>query len=211
MTFVEKVADAKALVKESLEKYPKITVGCSFGKDSMTLLHLVRSVSVDVPVFSLLADTEFQETYDFEKRMVAQWNIKNYQRYIFTQESTDVASCCGAPKIEIAKKAVEGLDAWISGVRKTEGITRVDFQYIEEKNGLVKVNPILDFTELDVWRYLAVNNVPVNPKYSEGFRSLGCARCSFPEEDENESERAGRWKGTTKVCGECGIHTQPLR
>lgn len=211
MTFVEKVANAKALIKEATSKYPKIEVGCSFGKDSMTLLHLVRSVSSDIPVFSLLADTEFQETYDFEKKIVEEWKINNYRRYIFTQESDDVALCCGKPKVEIAKKAVEHLAAWISGVRKTEGITRSEFQYIEEKNGLIKVNPILDFTELDIWRYLAVNNVPVNPKYAEGYRSLGCARCSFPEEDENESERAGRWKGTVKVCGECGIHTQPLR
>jgi len=77
MTFVEKVADAKALIKEALGKYPKIEVGCSFGKDSMTLLHLVCSVSTDVPVFSLLADTEFQETYDFEKKIVEDWHINS--------------------------------------------------------------------------------------------------------------------------------------
>lgn len=82
---------------------------------------------------------------------------------------------------------------------------------IEERAGLVKINPILNFSELDIWRYLSPNSIPVNPKYAQGYRSLGCAYCSFPEADENEVERAGRWKGTVKVCGECGIHTQALR
>jgi phosphoadenosine phosphosulfate reductase len=211
MNFLEKVNDAKELIKQAIKKYPKISVGCSFGKDSMVLLHLVRCVEPQIPVFSLLAETEFLETYDFERKVVQEWNLTNYTRYLFSQEGTDAALCCGAPKVAMAKKAVESLDAWISGVRKTEGITRSDFQHIEEKDGLVKINPILDFTELDIWRYTALYNLPINPKYLQGYRSLGCSRCSFPEEDENESERAGRWKGTAKVCGECGIHTQSLR
>ena len=80
----------------------------------------------------------------------------------------------------------------------------------KEKGGLVKINPILDFTELDVWRYLAINDIPAHPKYAEGYRSLGCEPCSHKEDDETEPERAGRWMGTSKCGGECGIHTQQL-
>ena len=76
---------------------------------------------------------------------------------------------------------------------------------------MAKIDPILEFTELDVWRYTAINEIPVNPKYREGFRSLGCAVCTVPEEDESYPERHGRWKGTVRERGECGIHTQTLK
>jgi phosphoadenosine phosphosulfate reductase len=210
MNFIQKVQDAKDLIRETTLVYPTICVGCSFGKDSLVTLHIVRSVFPNIPVVSILADTEFQETYDFAQRMEKEWGL-NLKTHIFTQEGDDVALCCGTPKIEMTKQALLPYEAWISGVRRTEGITRANFEPVEEKNGLTKINPILDFTELDVWRYTALNNIPINPKYQEGYRSLGCARCSFPEEDENESERSGRWKGTIKVCGECGIHTTALR
>ena len=210
MNFIQKVQDAKDLIQEAVAAYPKICIGCSFGKDSLVTLHLTRQILPDIPVISILADTEFQETYDFAKRIEKEWHL-NLKTHIFKQESEDIALCCGTPKIEMTKKALAPYEAWISGVRRTEGITRANFQPVEEKNGLTKINPILDFTELDVWRYTALNRIPVNPKYEEGYRSLGCARCSFPEEDENESERSGRWKGTIKVCGECGIHTMALR
>jgi phosphoadenosine phosphosulfate reductase len=207
MRYLQKIEDAKQLIRESVKKYPKICVGCSFGKDSMVTLHLVLSVYPEIPVFSVMADTEFKETYDFAKEIVAKYHL-NYTEHIFSQDGD---KCCGAPKVATTKEALAPYDAWISGVRRTEGITRADFQPSEEKNGLVKINPILDFTELDIWRYIALNQIPVNPKYKEGYRSLGCSLCSFPEEDEAESERAGRWKGTENACGECGIHTHALR
>lgn len=208
MNYLQKIEDAKALITSSVKKYPKIILGCSFGKDSMVTLHLTLSVKPDIPVFSILADTEFPETYNFAKKIAKEYRL-NYKEYIFHQERG--GKCCGTPKVEKTKEALKDYDAWISGVRRTEGISRADFQPVEEKNGLVKINPILDFTELDIWRYLALNNIPINPMYQKGYRSLGCKLCSFPEEDESETERAGRWKGTPNACGECGIHTHPLR
>lgn len=208
MKYLEKVIAAKQLIKQAIEQYSKITLGCSFGKDSMVILHLALSVKPAIPVFSVLADTEFPETYQFAKKIRTIYGL-NYTQYIFQQEPG--GKCCGTPKVEKTKEALRPYDAWISGVRKTEGITRADFEPVEEKKGLVKINPILEFTELDIWRYLALNEIPVNPIYAQGYRSLGCALCSFPEENENETERAGRWKGTPDACGECGIHTNALR
>ena len=208
MIYLEKVQAARQLIEQAIRQYPKIALGCSFGKDSMVTLHVALSVQPSIPVFAILADTEFPETYDFAKKISMMYGL-NYAEHIFQQELG--GKCCGTPKVEKTKEALRPYDAWISGVRKTEGITRSDFEPVEEKNGLVKINPILEFTELDVWRYLALNEVPVNPIYARGYRSLGCKLCSFPEEDENETERAGRWKGTADACGECGIHTQPLR
>ena len=208
MRYLQKIEDAKQLIAEAIVNHPAICLGCSFGKDSMVTLALVLSVKPDIPVFAIMANTEFAETYDFAAHVAAKYGL-NYTEYRFTQEKGE--KCCGRPKVEKTKEALRSYDAWISGVRKTEGITRSDFEPVEEKNGLVKINPILDFTELDIWKFTALNNLPINPMYQMGYRSLGCSLCSFPEEDEHETERAGRWKGTENACGECGIHTQPLR
>lgn len=109
------------------------------------------------------------------------------------------------------KEALKNYDMWFSGIRLDEGFTRNDFKHIEERGGLVKVNPILDFTEKDIWRYIALNEIKVNPIYRKGYRSLSCKRCSAPEKNELETERAGRWVGTDSEGGECGIHTKSLR
>ena len=86
----------------------------------------------------------------------------------------------------------------------------LDYREVEVKGGLIKINPILQFTELDIWRYLAMNSIKVNPLYKKGYRSLGCEPCSIIVSD-NEPERAGRWQGTSKCGGECGIHTRILK
>lgn len=210
MTFLEKIEKARKLIKESVEKYSKVAVGSSFGKDSMVTLHLCLEIAPDIPVFAVMANTEFPETYTFTKRVTNEWHL-NYTEYRFEQESDLGAECCSEPKVEKTKEAVKDLDAWISGARNTENEIRKDFKYVEENSGLVKVNPILDFTELDIWRYTSLYRLPVNPKYLEGYRSLGCKYCSTPEECEKESERAGRWRGTRKAGKDCGIHTQSLK
>ncbi len=214
MGYLEKVAYAQSLIKRYSDKYPaKLAVGCSFGKDSMVTLHLALDINPKLPVFSVLADTEFDETYKFIIEVVKDWEL-DYTEYGFQQEDgfrDNLTLCCGRPKVEKTKEALKRFNAWISGVRKTEGITRADFQYVEEKDGLVKINPILEFTELDIWRYTALNRLPINPKYAEGYRSLGCKFCSSPEEDGNETERDGRWRSSSKARGECGIHTRSLR
>ena len=120
----------------------------------------------------------------------------------------DPDECCRLLKVEPTKVAVKDLDCWICGLRNTEGRTRKDFKEIEKRGNLVKVNPILNWTEADVWRYIAIHKIPVHPLYAEGYRSLGCAPCSHPG---GEFERDGRWKGTSKCGGECGIHTKILK
>jgi phosphoadenosine phosphosulfate reductase len=99
---------------------------------------------------------------------------------------------------------------WVTGLRCTEGRTRTDYQEIEERDkGLIKLNPILLWHEVEIWQYIALNKVPVNPLYAKGYRSLGCAPCTQIATGPNE--RAGRWVGTSKCGGECGIHTRPLK
>lgn len=210
-TFLKKVDGAKKFIKTYMEKYPSNGTAISFGKDSTVLAHLVKMVKPEALFFSVLADTEFPETLVIRDNLVKDWNL-NYKEYIFKNNpSKGLEECCRGVKVEKFKEAVRDLDCWFSGIRRDEGLTRSDFDYVEEVDELVKVNPILDFTEKDIWRYIAVYGLPVNPLYRMGYRSLSCKRCSAKENDEDEPERAGRWKGTIYEGRECGIHTQSLR
>ncbi len=122
--------------------------------------------------------------------------------------SWDPDECCRMLKVEPIKVAVRDLDAWICGLRNTEGRTREDYEEVEDKGGLIKINPILTFTEAEIWRYMATRGIEPHPWYGQGYRSLGCAPCSHPG---GELERDGRWQDTSKCGGECGIHTQRLK
>jgi len=127
--------------------------------------------------------------------------------------------CCQLLKVVPTRYAYNDmkLRAWFSGLRKTEGHTRTFLNEREERSEKeIKINPILTWVENQVWRYMDDNKIPIHPWYKKEFsdgrkiRSLGCGPCTVPIHDY-ESERDGRWRGTNKRAGECGIHTQPLR
>lgn len=120
----------------------------------------------------------------------------------------DPDECCRMLKVDPTREAVKDLDAWICGLRSTEGRTRTDYEEIENKGGLIKINPILTFEEAEVWRYMSTHNIEPHPWYALGYRSLGCAPCSSPG---GVMERDGRWLDTSKCGGECGIHTMALK
>jgi len=215
MTFLEKIRQAKKLIREAIKKYPKISVACSFGKDSMCLVHLCQQVKKDILVFTVTAPFFFEQALEYKDEMIKKYkmNIKEYKRKPGPVGlwKTDPDACCKYYKVEPTKDAVNNLDAWIAGLRKSEGSTREECQYIEKRGNIIKINPILDFTELDIWRYLAINHIPPSPLYKKGYRSIDCEPCTQKEKDEADSERAGRWAGTKKSGGECGIHTQILK
>jgi len=216
LNFREKVEYALNLIRDSLDRYENVAVACSFGKDSMVAVHLARRVKPDIPVFCITTPFKPPETDTYRERMAKAWNLN---LKVFKQEDdigagdqrlweTDPDRCCDYFKVEPTRQAVEDLDAWICGLRRTEGQTRTDYDFVETRGGLIKINPILDFTEADVWLYHALHAIPPHPLYAEGFRSLGCAPCSRAG---GELERSGRWAGTKKAGGECGIHTRTLK
>jgi len=99
---------------------------------------------------------------------------------------------------------------WVTGLGCTEGRTRTDFQEVEHRDkGLIRLNPILIWYQREIWQYLALRQVPVNPFYAKGYRSLGCEPCT--KISFGADERTGRWIGTSKCGGECGIHSRPLK
>ena len=217
LNFAEKVERSLELIREAYREHGDgLVVANSLGKDSCAVWHLAKRV--DPAIRGFIVTTRFKppETLRFMAEMVAEYpELRVYRSDEALPErlyETDPDRCCEVLKVEPTRRAVEemGVTCWVTGLRCTEGRTRTDFQEIETRDrDLVKLNPILLWHEREVWQYLAIYQVPVNPFYAKGYRSLGCAPCTRIA--NGPDERAGRWLGTSKCGGECGIHTRPLK
>jgi phosphoadenosine phosphosulfate reductase len=109
--------------------------------------------------------------------------------------------CCGPAKVEALERELAGADAWITGIRREQTPNRAAAPKLEfdDGRGLWKVNPLADWTEADVWRYVFKHELPYNPLHDQGYASIGCATCTLPG-----AGRDGRWSGQDK--DECGLH-----
>ena len=217
LNFAEKVERSLSLIEDAYEEYgDRLVVANSLGKDSCTIWHLAKRVSPDIRGFIVTTRFKPPETREFMELVVARYpELRVYSNDQPIPEAlyrTDPDLCCDLLKVEPTRRAIIEMNVacWVTGLRCTEGRTRTDFQETEERDrGLIKLNPILVWREREVWQYLAINQVPVNPLYAQGYRSLGCGPCTRISADADE--RAGRWVGTSKCGGECGIHTRPLK
>ena len=217
LNFKEKVERSKQLIKEAYQRYgDSLVVANSLGKDSVAVWDLAKQVAPKIRGFIVTTRFKPVETVKFMQQEVSRYpELKVYQNdEPITDKlyATEPDKCCDILKVEPVTRAIEelGVKCWVTGLRCTEGRTRTDFKEVEERDkGLIKLNPILIWKEREVWQYLALYQVPVNPLYAQGYRSLGCSPCTRITNEDNE--RAGRWLGTSKCGGECGIHTRPLK
>ena len=217
LNFKEKVERSLQLILEAYEKYGDgLVVANSLGKDSVAVWDLAKKVSPKIRGFIVTTRFKPKETIEFMKSEIAQYPelkvFKNDAEIPGELYKTEPDKCCDILKVIPTRQAIEEMNVqcWVTGLRCTEGRTRTDFREVEERDkGLIKLNPILIWKEREVWQYLALYGVKVNPLYGEGYRSLGCKPCTHITNDDNE--RAGRWIGTSKCGGECGIHTRPLK
>ena len=193
-----------------------LVVANSLGKDSVVVWDLAKRVSPKIRGFVVTTRFKPAATKQFMGELVA----KHPETLVFQNDveiadelyKTDPDQCCDLLKVQPVRQAVEemGVSCWVTGLRCTEGRTRTDYLEVEERDvDLLKLNPILLWHEREIWQYIALEKVPVNPLYGEGFRSLGCEPCTHISTGANE--RDGRWVGTSKCGGECGIHTRPLK
>ena len=217
LNFAQKVDRSLGLIREAYEEYgERLVVANSLGKDSVAVWDLAKRVSPDIRGFIVTTRFKPKETIEFMHRMVSRYpELKVYRSDEPIPDrlyETDPDRCCEILKVEPTRRAIEEMNVacWVTGLRCTEGRTRTDFQEVEERDeGLIKLNPVLVWHEREVWQYLAIRQVPVNPLYAKGHRSLGCLPCT--QIATGADERAGRWIGTSKCGGECGIHTRPLK
>jgi phosphoadenosine phosphosulfate reductase len=116
----------------------------------------------------------------------------------------DPENCCSAIKVGQLDRALAGKEAWMSGLRRAESPSRAEAPILSlDLRGLVKINPIANWTDLDVQGYIADHDVPVNPLVHQGYPSIGCQPCTHPVEP-GADPRSGRWAGKDKT--ECGLH-----
>ncbi len=205
------------ILKWACDKYRCLCVAASFGKDSIVLLHMLRSIRPDLDVIYLNTGYDFPETVEFIQNLEKEWklNLLEFSPRISVEEQertlgadlyhTDPGRCCGIRKVEPMARALRNYDAWITGLRRDETEHRKGIRVVEVADELVKVNPLAGWTADDIWKYIRANNVPYNPLYDKGYVSLGCRPCTLAG-TWGRFERAGRWAGTTKAGGECGIH-----
>ena len=216
LNFAEKVERSLELIDRAYKEFGDgLVVANSLGKDSSAVWDLAKRVSPAIRGFIVTTRFKPAETKKFMAEEVARCPelqvFSNDEEIPEKLYETDPDRCCEILKVQPTRDAVKqmGVSCWITGLRCTEGRTRTNYKEVEELDkGLIKLNPILIWYEREVWQYLALNKVPVNPLYAEGYRSLGCAPCT--KIAQGIDERAGRWIGTSKCGGECGIHTKPL-
>ena len=197
---------------------PDLTLACSFGGVSgMVLLDMAVRIDPSIKVFYLDTGFLFPETYALEKEIEQRYGIKPlaYRPGLTPEQQArsygpelwqrNPDQCCAIRKVEPNRQALEGMQAWIAGLRRDQSNTRRNIQPVQWDNkfNLFKINPLWDWTEEMVWIYLRAEEVPYNKLHEQGYPSLGCTNCTRPVA-AGEDLRAGRWSGTTKT--ECGLH-----
>lgn len=201
----------------------KIAFSTSLSFEDQVLTQMIASVDPETKIFTLDTGRLFPETYDVISSTSNKYKV-NIQVYFPNAEEVEqmVAErgvnlfynsienrklCCYVRKLRPLERAIEGLDAWITGIRKNQSITRNDLKLIQwdDINKLVKINPLLNWTEEEVKEYIDAHNIPYNPLQKKGYASIGCQPCTRPIEP-GEDLRAGRWWWENPETKECGLH-----
>lgn len=201
--------------------YPKIAIASSFNVEDIVLIDMATQIEPAIKVFYIDTGFHFKETEAIKKLIKKRYrlNLVEYSPLLSIEdqnlkygpelykEKPDL--CCKLRKVEPIKRALRELDAWVTGLRREQAVTRkgtmtVESGYTDEGNPLIKMNPLAHWTSQQVWEYLENNQIPYNPLLDKGYLSIGCEPCTRPIQ-QGEDRRAGRWAGTDKT--ECGIHT----
>ncbi len=201
----------------------RIALSSSMGPEDQVLTKIATSVYPKTEIFTLDTGRLFPETYDLIDRTSKKYKAPIKVYFPDPKEIEEMVSskginlffdsienrklCCSLRKLKPLSRALQGLDAWITGLRKEQSITRNHLQVIEwdDVNNLLKINPLINWTEKDVWDYIDQNNIPYSPLHKKGFASIGCQPCTRAIV-EGEDERAGRWWWENPETKECGLH-----
>jgi phosphoadenosine phosphosulfate reductase len=197
--------------------WPQVALSSSFQTQSVPLLHMAWTVRRDILIFFLDSGYHFWETHMFRERLAShyQLNVLDLYRHArwdeFARERTrslpidDPNLCCYIHKVEPMQRALKDMSAWISGIRRDQTSVRAQAKILElQDDGLLKINPLLNWTKEDIKKYSEEHRLPAHPLFQRGYRSIGCAPCTIAI-GVNDDERSGRWSGRGKI--ECGLHT----
>lgn len=196
---------------------PRVSCATGFGAEGCVLIDMVARHRLPIELFTLDTGVLFPETYVLWRRLEERYGLPiravRPAETVAEQEAShgprlwerDPDTCCARRKVAPLALALRGYDGWITAIRRDQTATRAAAQPVEwdGRNGLVKVNPLLQWTSADVWDYVKTHDVPYNALYDHGYGSIGCAPCTTPVRP-GEDPRAGRWRAREK--NECGLH-----
>lgn len=220
----ELVAESREVVREALERYsPAIALACSFSPEDILVFSLMREVSPSARLFALDTGRLNPETYECAEEVRRRFGAKIEWYFPVTssvealerekglmsfRESIDNRrECCRIRKVEPLARALSGLKAWVTGLRKGQGVTRESLSFVEqdEAHGIAKINPLVNWDYWSVLDYVRRERLPYNRLLDAGYKSIGCAPCTRAVSD-GEDERAGRWWWESPDHKECGLH-----
>jgi len=218
-------ATAQELLAWALEQFqPRMAISAAGGVDGMVVIDIAWRIDPDVRVFTLDTGRLPPETYALFEKVRERYGIHVEWEYPDTEAVGDLVTehgpnlmfrgvdlriaCCEIRKVEPLKRKLATLDAWVSGLRRDQWRTRKNIAKVEldrDHGGIVKINPVADWTQDEVWDYVRKNDVPYHELFDNGYTSIGCAPCTRPVLP-GEPERAGRWWWEEDTEKECGIH-----
>ncbi len=219
----EKIDQTVAVLKRAASEFKHVVFANSLGAEDMVLTDLIAKHQPDISMFSLDTGRLPKETYDLIQEVGQQYTLplhvyfpdsKLVEEYVaqhgingFYDSVDNRKGCCFVRKVEPLRRALKGKDAWITGMRRDQAVTRgtLEVSSFDNDNGLQKFNPLLEWSNKDVWAYIRQHDVPYNKLHDEFYPSLGCAPCTRAI-SPGEDIRAGRWWWEDPAHKECGLH-----
>jgi phosphoadenosine phosphosulfate reductase len=196
-------ASAQDVLAYGVERFhPRLTMACSFQKEESVLFHMLSQITPDFRAFTIDTGVLFPETLATWKQFEDRFGVKlEVLDATSPGEPWTAQRCCSEAKVQALELGLSDVDAWITGIRREQGPTRAQAPKLErdERRGIWKLNPLAEWTEKDLWRYIFEHDLPYHPLHDQGYASIGCAPCTQPG-----AGRDGRWTGQDKT--ECGIH-----
>ena len=216
--------DIEELIKYILNQFgKKVALASSLGAEDQVLTHIMLKLNPEANIFTLDTGRLNPETYDVLEATNRKYDTKievvfpDFKRVekmvneqgpnLFYESVENRKLCCQIRKVEPLKRKLSGLEAWITGMRKAQSVTRntLDIVELDEKHGILKFNPLADWSHEDVWGFIKKQDVPYNKLHEKGYASIGCAPCTRAIGD-GEDVRAGRWWWEDPQSKECGLH-----
>lgn len=207
---------AEDVLEIALETFgDRFAIVSSFGAESAVLLHMAAAIDPGIAVLFLDTGKLFGETKRYRDRLIADFGLTGVRSLHPDADSVSLEdpkghlwqdnsnACCFLRKVQPLHAALDGFDAWATGRKRFQTLSRGAIEPFELSDGKIKVNPLATWTKTDVDAYKAKHGLPDHPLVAEGFLSIGCMPCTDRVAD-GEDERAGRWRGSSKA--ECGIH-----
>lgn len=221
----DKVEAVKQVLTDIVADFNPVTLASSYGAEDMVLMDLICKFAPQIEIFTLDTGRLPKETYEVMQQVKAHYGTevqvyfpeaKELEEYVTQQgpnafyDSIDLRKqCCAIRKVAPLKRALAGKKAWLTGMRRSQAVTRSELPVSEwdADHGLQKFSPLTDWSNGDVWAYIKAFDVPYNKLHDEGYASIGCAPCTRAI-TMGEDIRAGRWWWEDPENKECGLHVK---